>query len=243
MIYITGDIHGQVEYVQTMIRLKSITPTDTIVLLGDVGLNYYGNKYGDCSKKRRLDAHGIPILCIHGNHEMRPESLISYREMLWNGGTVYVEEEFPNLLFAKDGEIYNLEGYTALAIGGAYSVDKWHRLHCGLHWFTDEQPSDTIKARVENKLDSIGWKVDAVLSHTCPYRYIPTEAFLIGVDQSTVDNSTEQWLDTIEKRLDYRIWYCGHFHIEKRIDKMRFLFHGVSDLHDNVPYPYLEQFQ
>ena len=109
MVYITGDIHGQVEYVQTMVRLNSITPTDTIVLLGDVGLNYYGNKYGDRSKKRRLDTYGIPILCIHGNHEMRPESLISYREMLWKGGTVYVEKEFPNLLFAKDGEIYNLE--------------------------------------------------------------------------------------------------------------------------------------
>lgn len=224
MVYITGDIHGRVGYVQAMINIEKITHNDTIVLLGDVGVNYYGNDNGDRDRKKKLNAHGIPILCIHGNHEMRPESISTYREMEWNGGIVYAEEEFPNLLFAKDGEVYDLEGYKVLAIGGAYSVDMFYRLQRGFPWFPDEQPSDAIKARVEAKLDSVGWQVDAVLSHTCPYRYIPREAFLPGIDQSLVDNSTEHWLDTIEKRLSYCFWYCGHFHIEKWFYKMRFLF-------------------
>ena len=234
MVYITGDIHGQVEFVQAMIDLQKITQNDIIVLLGDVGLNYYGNKHGDRGRKRKLDAYGIPILCIHGNHEARPESLITYREECWHGGTVYVEEEFPNLLFAKDGEVYDLEGTKAIAIGGAYSVDKWYRIRNGLHWFPDEQPSDAIKTRTEAKLDCIGWRVDVVLSHTCPYRYIPRDAFLPGVDQSLVDNSTEQWLDTIEKRLEYKLWCCGHWHIVKRIEKMRFLFRRMLCLNEEL---------
>jgi len=139
-----------------------------------------------------------------------------------------VEEEYPNLLFAKDGEIYDLEGTKAIAIGGAYSVDKWYRLQCDLNWFPDEQPSDVIKARVEHRLAEVDWKIDAVLTHTCPFRYIPREAFLHGVDQSTVDNSTELWLDTIAERLNYQAWFCGHWHIDKRIDRMHFLFHGVE---------------
>lgn len=233
MAYITGDIHGEVSRVREMIAKHTITPEDTIILLGDVGMNYYGNKHGDRHRKKKLNSLGIKILCIHGNHEMRPESLITYREDLWNGGTVYVEEEFPNLLFAKDGEVYNLEGCKAIAIGGAYSVDKWYRLQCDLHWFPDEQPSDIIKARVESKLEEIGWQIDAVLTHTCPYRYIPREAFLGSIDQSTVDNSTELWLDTIAERLDYHAWYCGHWHIEKRIDKMHFLFESVEHLEMN----------
>lgn len=152
------------------------------------------------------------------------------------GGTVNFEEEFPNLLFAKDGEVYDLEGTKAIAIGGAYSVDKWYRLRRGIHWFSDEQPSDEIKARVEKKLDDRGWQIDAVLTHTCPYGYTPREAFMSCVDQSTVDNSTELWLDSIEKKLNYNAWYCGHWHIEKRVDKMHFLFESVETLNDGYDF-------
>ena len=228
MVYITGDIHGEVYRVSEMIEKYEITPNDVIVILGDVGMNYYGNKHGDRRNKKRLNNFGIPILCIHGNHEMRPETLITYREEPWMGGTVYFEEEFPNLFFAKDGEIYDLEGIKAIAIGGAYSVDKWYRLQRNIHWFPDEQPSVEIKTRVEKKLDDLGWQIDAVLTHTCPYGYIPREAFMSCVDQSTVDNSTELWLDTLEKKLNYKAWYCGHWHIEKRIDKIHFLFESVE---------------
>ena len=228
MVYITGDIHGEVYRVSEMIEKYEITPNDIIVILGDVGMNYYGNKHGDRRNKKRLNNFDIPILCIHGNHEMRPETLITYREEPWMGGTVYFEEEFPNLFFAKDGEIYDLEGIKAIAIGGAYSVDKWYRLQRNIHWFPDEQPSVEIKTRVEKKLGELNWQVDTVLTHTCPYGYIPREAFMSCVNQSTVDNSTELWLDTLEKKLNYKAWYCGHWHIEKRIDKIHFLFESVE---------------
>lgn len=45
-----------------------------------------------------------------------------------------------------------------------------------------------------------------------------------GIDQSEVDSSTEEWLDTIEESVDYKAWFCGHWHIDKRIDKMHFLY-------------------
>lgn len=237
MVYYTGDIHGEVFRVSEMISRYEITPNDIIVLLGDVGMNYYGNQHGDRRRKKKLNSFGIRILCIHGNHEMRPETLNTYCEKQWHEGTVYVEEEFPNLLFAKDGEVYDLDGCKTIAIGGAYSVDKWYRLQCDLNWFPDEQPSDAIKARVEQKLSETNWKIDIVLTHTCPYRYIPREAFLSGVDQSTVDDSTEKWLDTIAGQLNYQAWFCGHWHIDKRIDKMHFLFHGV----EVFEYPFHEE--
>lgn len=230
MIYITGDIHGEVFRIAEAVERFNIGSEDTIVLLGDVGMNYYGNKRGDRHRKKRLNKLGVPMFCIHGNHEMRPETITTYHEVEWHGGTVYVEDDYPNLLFARDGEVYDLDGQKTIVIGGAYSVDKWYRLQCDLNWFQDEQPSEEIKAKVEQKLDELGWKVDAVLTHTCPERYIPREAFLSGVDQATVDNTTEQWLDTIAERLDYRAWFCGHWHINKRIDKVHFLFEGFEIL-------------
>ena len=227
MIYYTGDIHGEVLHIRDMVTKCEITDQDVIVILGDVGMNYYGNNHGDQHRKKKLNKLGIPILCIHGNHEMRPETIPTYHEDKWKGGTVYMEDAYPNLLFAKDGEVYDLDGQSTLVIGGAYSVDKWYRLRMDMNWFADEQPSDEIKSRVMQKLENLNRKVDVVLSHTCPERYIPVEAFLSGIDQSTVDNSTEEWLGQVEAQLEYGAWLCGHWHINKRIDKLQFLYHDV----------------
>lgn len=48
------------------------------------------------------------------------------------------------------------------------------------------------------------------------------------IDQSSVDDSTERWLDRIEDTIEYNAWLCGHWHINKRIDRMHFLFHGFE---------------
>lgn len=223
MILFTGDTHGQTLRVVSAIRRHKLGSNDAVVILGDVGMNYYGNDHGDRDRKRKLNREGVPILCIHGNHERRPATIDTYKIKEWNGGKVYVEEEFPNLLFAMDGEVYDLEGNKAIAIGGAYSVDKFYRLSRGLHWFPDEQPDEATKARVEAKLEALGWEIDIVMSHTCPKRFVPIEAFLPGLDQSTVDSSTEEWLDTIAARLKYKRWYCGHWHIDKIVGNFIFL--------------------
>lgn len=229
-VYITGDKHGRLKPVKQFAKREGLSGEDTIVILGDAGFNYY-NSGRDVWTKKTVVGIAPAVLCIHGNHEMRPQSLPKlYHEAQWHGGAVFVEDEFPNILFAKDGEVYDLDGARAIAIGGAYSVDKWYRLENGLKWFANEQPDDKIKARVEAKLDELDWKVDIVLSHTCPFGYEPTEAFLPGVDQSLVDTSTEVWLDQIEHRLEYKRWYCGHWHIEKSIGRMRFMFNEFEQL-------------
>ena len=84
-----------------------------------------------------------------------------------------------------------------------------------------------------------------VLSHTCPFRYEPIEMFLPIVDQSTVDASTEHWLDKIEQSLSYKAWYCGHWHTDKRIDKLHFLYHSFESdewLHSETEVSHEESF-
>ena len=222
MIYYTGDPHGEPKWITRFCDFKQPSKEDIIVVLGDVGANYFGDAR-DLAFKETLNQLDLIILCVHGNHEMRPHTISSYRTKMWHGGLVWYEETFPNLLFAKDGEIYDLEGLKHLVISGAYSVDKYYRLARGYHWWPDEQPSDEIKSYVEQQITSHA--IDVILSHTCPYKYIPTEAFLPMIEQDTVDNSTERWLDTIEERVNYKAWFCGHWHINKSVDRMHFLFH------------------
>lgn len=229
MIYYTGDIHGSKANIVNFCMYSNPSCDDIIVILGDVGLNLYGDKI-DTRLKMEFSKLKPTIFCIHGNHEIRPSNIPTYKTKEWNGGIVWYEEKYPNILFAKDGEIYNIEGIRHLAIGGAYSVDKYYRIKYGYDWWEDEQPSKEIKKYVEQQVKEK--EVDVILSHTCPFKYEPIETFLPEIDQSTVDKSTEKWLDKIEEMVDYKAWYCGHWHINKRIDKMHFLFHDFESNHE-----------
>jgi 3-oxoacid CoA-transferase subunit A len=232
MIYLTGDTHRDFWRVRDFCERFNTTKEDILIILGDAGINYLGDSH-DYLLKKTLSKIPVTLFCIHGNHEMRPEKCEGYKETGWYGGTVYTQPKYPSIIFAKDGEIYELNGKRCIAIGGAYSVDKYLRLDRGWSWWNDEQPSAEIKQQVEQKLTTVNWKVDAVLSHTCPMKYIPREAFLKGIDNSTVDNSTEQWLDTVDDILTYNNWYCGHYHISKSIDKIRFMFDDFVSLEDS----------
>ena len=233
MIFITGDTHGNFERVEAFCRCFQTSHDDILIILWDAGINFSGARY-DNLKKRLLESLQITIFAIHGNHEQRPYTIDSYKERLWHGGTVFYEEEYPSILFAKDGEIFDLEGKQTVVIGGAYSIDKAIRIAYGWGWWEAEQPSDEIKKYVEQQLEKSAWQVDVVLSHTTPLKYEPVEVFMSGVDQSSVDKSTKVWLDGIEDRLEYKKWYCGHYHTEKKIDKLEIMFENFDEFCSGV---------
>ena len=65
------------------------------------------------------------------NSENRPQNICFYQEKQWHGGRVLYEDDFPNILFPIDGDIFDIEGKQCIVIGGAYSVDKFYRLRMG----------------------------------------------------------------------------------------------------------------
>ena len=228
MIFITGDTHGDFGRVAEFCEKMQTSQADILIILGDAGINYYGGEH-DQMTKEFLESLPLTIFAIHGNHEMRPQSIPTYHEVEWCCGTVFVEDKYPHILFAKDGELYKIGGQRTLVVGGAYSVDKAYRLLHGYGWWPDEQPSDEIKRRVEEKLEQLHWDVYVVLTHTAPLRYEPVEVFLPGLNQSMVDKSTERWLGKIEEKLHYEKWYCGHYHTAKKIDKVEFMFDNFDE--------------
>lgn len=228
MIYITGDKHGDFYDVYNFCHSNKTTKDDIMIILGDAGINYYLNNNDNMLKDKLLN-YPITFFCIHGNHEERPEKIKTYKTKKFHNGIVYYEDEYPNILFAKDGEIYDFNSKKTLVIGGAYSVDKHYRLLMGYNWYESEQPNEETKNMVKKVLNNYNNKIDVILSHTCPYRYIPREMFISAVDQSTVDNSTEYFLDEIEKNTDYSLWYCGHYHTDKVIDKIMFMYNDIRE--------------
>lgn len=227
MIYITGDTHGQFARIEKFCERHGTTKDDVMIILGDACINYNGN-LNDVRRKEYVSRIPITFFCVHGNHERRPHTVPSYTLSDWHGGKVWMEYDFPKILFAKDGEVYDIDGKQTIVIGGAYSVDKHYRLEMGYKWFPDEQPNDEIKAYVEKQLAARDWKVDAVLSHTAPLRYEPRDKFIPGLDQSRVDKTTETWIAEIEEKLDYQQWYAGHYHTDRKVDNFRLMYEDID---------------
>lgn len=245
--YITGDKHRNFLHVKDFCREMNTRRKDVLIVLGDAGFNYYDDVRDDKLKKK-ISNLNITLFCIHGNKENRPQNIGTYGIRSFCGGKVYYEPKYPNIYFAIDGEIYNFEGKKYMVAGGAHSVDKIRCLNENEPFWEDEMPDDTIKAKVENKLLLENNKIYGMMTHTCPIDYLPTEMFMSTCQNAAIkrnprkakskklfkldiDRTTEEWLGKLEKEIDYKVWYCGHYHIDKQIDKVNMMCHEIRPLH------------
>lgn len=227
--YITGDTHGNFENIIDFCEKHQTSTEDVIIILGDSGINYFGDKR-DIKIKKLLGTLAITVFCVRGNHEMRPSGIKTMLKSTFYSGGVFYEEKYPNIIYAEDGEVFEFPFGKTIVIGGAYSVDKYHRIARHMMWFKDEQLTEDEMINIEKTLlFTHSLKIDYVFSHTCPRRYEPIECFLSVVDQSTVDKTMEDWLDAIYEGLHIaNKWYVGHFHTEKVIDNVEFMFKNIK---------------
>lgn len=236
---ITGDTHGKILERINHINQEQYSPKETaLIILGDAGFNFYLNKT-DWKLKRNTNNTGYTIYCVRGNHEERPENLnipLVYDKEV--NGLVYCEEEFPNIKYFVDGGSYNIKGYSVLTIGGAYSVDKWHRIGdkdsktTWTGWFKDEQLTYNERQKITKQVKNKSY--DFVLTHTCPYSWRPTDLFLSFVDATTIGPTMELWLEELKNKINYNIWLFGHFHAD-RIERPKCeIFHKNIEEIDNV---------
>lgn len=127
MFYITGDKHGDYDSVQKFCYKNGTSKEDVLIVLGDAGINFYGDAR-DIMMKERLSHLPITLFCIQGNHDKRPEDISTYKTKKFMGAFVFYEDEYDNIFFAKDGEVYQFGASRCLVLGGAFSVDKYYRL-------------------------------------------------------------------------------------------------------------------
>ena len=83
--YLTGDTHGNFLRVDTFCRAMETTKSDTIIILGDAGFNYYLNAATPAQKSMPAPFRS-KFFSIHGNHEARPQRIPSYMEGEYCGG-------------------------------------------------------------------------------------------------------------------------------------------------------------
>jgi 3-oxoacid CoA-transferase subunit A len=246
MFLITGDRHGDVASIDNFANRIGLNEEDTIIILGDAGFLYFVRKRhstglyrndGAINVLKKLAKIPCHIVVIQGNHEA-PAWLCEFMYQTEYGGSIaYSSPVAPNVIFLKNGEIYNIDGKDYLVMGGGYSVDIARRTvpyaeaHGGRWYFPEELMTDEEFARAEELMQQRNYQVHGILSHTCPLSKQPRDLFLSVNIKPKPNNEMEEKFEVLANRYSYDIWYFGHYHDNRRIDdKFMMLYYEVQEL-------------
>jgi len=163
-------------------------------------------------------------LFVDGNHENHA-ALDSYPVEEWHGGKVHKISD--SIIHLMRGQVFNIDGTTFFAFGGAESTDKKYRAE-NVSWWAREMPSEVEYDEALTNLDKCGGKVDYILTHCAPESTLTSSGMPSMYYRS--DNDLTTFFDAVAKVVDYKGWYFGHYHEDCNFDKFHLLFDSVSEL-------------
>lgn len=212
-IYVTGDTHRDFSRfdVSAFPEQLEMTKDDYVIICGDFGGVWYGKKR-DRYTLDQLEAKPFTTLFVDGNHCNFPEL---YRYPVGEFGQSNVHFIRPTVIHLMRGMVYNIGKHKCFTMGGAESHDKEWRTP-GKSWWPQEMPSRTEYDTALNNLDAHNWSVDFVFSHCAPDSVQGLINLSYGHDMLT------NFLETVKSDLDYKSWFFGHYHVNKKVDDKHF---------------------
>ena len=145
--------------------------------------------------------------------------------MGWKGS-----EDYDKVYHLMRGEIYTIEGKKIFTFGGAFSHDKMYRRE-GISWWEDELPSKEECECAMANLKSVEDTIDIIITHDAP-KSIARRYGYDRVDMSQVYATDKEditaFLEHISHFVNYKQWYCGHYHMDfDDSDSFHFLYQTI----------------
>lgn len=219
MIYVTGDLHGDI----TRLKLRAarhIKKGDYLIVCGDFGFIWDGSKKEN-SLLKWLSRRRYNILFVEGTHD-NLDLLNDYPVAEWNGGTVHeISKKVKHLI---RGSVFDIDGEKVFAFGGGASDDTEIRLQSG-QWWHDEMPTLEDIERARENLEKHGNKVDYIITHQCGHKI----KRLLNKPESDF-NMLDLFFDEVRDKCDFKRWFFGCYHINKIIPPVHMALFG-SVLH------------
>lgn len=220
MIFITGDIHGSIDIHKlashNFTMQKKLTREDYLIICGDFGL-VWDDSRDDKYWRKWLDNKSWTTLWIDGNHE-NFDLLKEYPVEDWHGGKIHKITD--NIFHLCRGYIFEIDGRKIFAFGGAESHDKEYR-KLGSSLWLDELPNEEEIKRGRKSLDDVKWNVDIVITHSLS-SHIQDNLFR-GLEYN--NNILTDFLSEIDSKLNYDMWFSGHYHLDMQYDEKHFLIY------------------
>lgn len=222
-IFITGDVHRDVDIskfgLANFPEQKTLDKDDVVMVAGDFGMVWDDSSYEKMLRKK-LNKRNFTTLFVDGNHE-NFDLLEKYPVEEWNGGKVqFIENSVIRLM---RGQVYVINGIKFFTMGGANSIDKASRRK-GISWWEQEMPSTEEMNEGIKNLERHDFKIDIALTHTTSTRIMKKMNFM--KDHKTIN----RYFDFLEKELNYKYWYFGHFHDEITIGKHRLIYDDIIEI-------------
>lgn len=209
MVYVTGDMHGDLErlYDKGMRKLKN---GDVLLVCGDFGYIYSGEK----TEQKVIDylaTRRFVTAFVDGTHD-NMKTINRSRITYWHGGMVHRIKG--NLIHLMRGQIFNIEGNSFFTFGGGESTDKDMRLDTG-NWWREEEPTPLEMAEGAKRLDDAGCKVDYIITHEPPS--LVKSAILLRRGDSDRVNKLNGYLEEVGRSCQFKTWYFGSLHEDRVI--------------------------
>ena len=248
-LYAISDIHGDVGIITDWIKQHLQENTNTILfVLGDAGLNFYMDERDDALKKELQETITktgferksiVQVLFVRGNHDARPENC-EYQETNCFGGKAYIQKEYPDLIFLKDGEKYEINKMLFFVVGGGFSEDFHYRILNGSRLFINQEYSFNEVEKIISKAETIakGNESIVLLTHVLPKEILKYTKLQTKRMQQSITEYALQKIHEIFNNKDCS-WFCGHYHTRKvfKIEKnkhvttFQILSNAVEKLH------------
>lgn len=225
MIYITGDLHGDINRFSDdfLPNQSEWTEKDYLIVCGDFGFIFFDDE----REKERLDLleqKPYTILWVDGNHE-NFNAIFRYPVEIWHGGKVRRIRR--NIIHLMRGQCFDIEGKKFFTMGGAYSVDRYRRIKDISYWDAEIPNSEEYSEASETILKN-GKKFDYIITHTAPKEII----IRLGYYPDFHDMELTGFLEWIMYTCDFRSWFFGHFHEDETLtepyEKFRAMYYDVE---------------
>lgn len=161
-LLVVGDSHCNITFMEKVIATAAELGITTILSLGDYGYwpRHKGGRYFLERQNKLLVEHGITLYWIDGNHEDHDRLDKLKRQGQWtDDGFLKV---FTNILYIPRAHTWTWGTKTCMAMGGAYSIDKYARV-AGNDWFPQEMITNDDVAAASRR-----GKVDILFCHDVP---------------------------------------------------------------------------
>ena len=188
---IVGDTHGDTENLKSVFRMAFERNCEKIIVVGDFG--FFPNDADGIVFLKFLDFmvrdSGIQLAFVDGNHDDH----YSLREIFEKRASDVIKVS-ENVEWLWRGKYFD----NMLSIGGAYSIDKEHRIK-GRDWFENETISYSDFYRCDKE-------ADIILSHDCPL------GIEFGFKNDSDTEANRRMLTEICEVVKPKILIHGHYH-------------------------------
>jgi len=232
VVFITGDTHGDFTKFSSknFPQGKDLTKQDYMIIAGDFGGIWDVNvsKATENYNLNWLNSKPWTTLFVDGNHENHNRLDVLPVISKFDDQVGQVRDSIFHL---KRGRVYIIDGMKFFIFGGGYSIDKARRIP-QVHWWPQEMPSYREYMLGLQNLSLHENKVDYIITHTCSKSKFQemSQVFDMIHKEADEENQIREYFDNIQSTVDFKKWYCGHFHINAEFGKTEFLYGYIKKI-------------